>query len=194
MGDESTTGGEDHMGEVKRGKAAFKFCFWLVMSVAFFGYIIYTYNSGQMIQWYYYTASLDGYAIDANLSMNATKDTCHAQHPKQENVDGLVAIPVAKGDRLPKNANGVISQSEVKSGKRAAVEGQTVKLMVPWQIKEAKGFKYKDTFKHKGIRTNPWAGIWNVAMVLCLGLSLGLVAEGFTDLMGYKIEKIQHGH
>jgi hypothetical protein len=183
------------MGEVKRGKAAFKFCFWLAASVALFGYIIHTYNSGQMIQWYYYTASLDGYAIDANRSMNATKDKpAMLSIRKQDQVDGLVAIPVTKGDRLPKNANGVISQAEVKSGKRAAVEGQSVKLMVPWQIKESKGFKYKDTFKHKGIRTNPWAGVWNVAMVLALGLSLGLVAEGFTDLMGYKIEKIQHGH
>jgi hypothetical protein len=148
-----------------------------------------------MIQWYYYTASLDGYAIDANRSMNATKDKpAMLSIRKQENVDGLVAIPVAMGDRLPRNANGVISQAEVKSGKRAVVQGETIKVMVPWQIKESKGFKYKDTFKHKGIRTNPWAGIWNVAMVLALGLSLGLVAEGFTDLMGYKIEKIQHGH
>jgi hypothetical protein len=31
-------------------------------------------------------------------------------------------------------------------------------------------------------------------MVLCLGLSLGLLAEGFTDLMGLKLDKIQHGH
>jgi hypothetical protein len=105
-----------------------------------------------------------------------------------------VAIPVAKGDRLPRNANGVISLAEIKSAKRAVIEGQTIKVMVPWQIKEAKGFKFKDTFKHKGVRTNPWSGAWNVAMVLCLGLSLGLVAEGFTDLLGMKIEKIQHGH
>jgi hypothetical protein len=183
------------MAEVKRGKAAFKFCFWLVASVALFGYIIYTYNSGQMIQWYYYTASLDGYAIDANQSMNATKDKpAVLSIRKQDQVDGLVAIPVSKGDRLPKSANGVISLAEVKSGKRAVVQGETIKVTVPWQIKEAKGFKFKDTFKHKGIRTNPWAGLWNVAMVLTLGLSLGLVAEGFTDLMGYKIEKIQHGH
>lgn len=183
------------MAEVKRGKAAFKFCFWLVASVALFGYIIYTYNSGQMIQWYYYTASLDGYAIDANQSMNATKDKpVVLSIRKQDQVDGLVAIPVSKGDRLPKSANGVISLAEVKAGKRAVVQGETIKVTVPWQIKEAKGFKFKDTFKHKGIRTYPWAGIWNVAMVLTLGLSLGLVAEGFTDLMGYKIEKIQHGH
>jgi len=183
------------MAEVKRGKAAFKFCFWLVASVALFGYIIYTYNSGQMIRWYYYTASLDGYAIDANQSMNATKDKpVVLSIRKQDQVDGLVAIPVSKGDRLPKSANGVISLAEVKAGKRAVVQGETIKVTVPWQIKEAKGFKFKDTFKHKGIRTNPWAGLWNVAMVLTLGLSLGLVAEGFTDLMGYKIEKIQHGH
>jgi len=30
--------------------------------------------------------------------------------------------------------------------------------------------------------------------VLCLGLSLGLLAEGLTDLMGMKIEKIDLGH
>ena len=84
------------MAEVKRGKAAFKFCFWLVASVALFGYIIYTYNSGQMIQWYYYTASLDGYAIDANQSMNATKDKpAVLSIRKQDQVDGLVAIPVS---------------------------------------------------------------------------------------------------
>jgi hypothetical protein len=31
-------------------------------------------------------------------------------------------------------------------------------------------------------------------MVLCLGLSLGLLAEGFTDLLGMKIGELQHGH
>jgi len=183
------------MAEINRRKAAFKFCFWLVVSVALFGYIIHSYTSGQMIQWYYYTASLDGYAVDANLSMTATKDKpVVLKIVKQDDVNGLVAIPVSKGDRLPKNANGVISLAELKSGKRVVLEGQTIKVTVPWQIKEAKGFKYKDTFKHKGIRTNPWSGVWNVAMVLSLGLALGLFAEGFTDLMGFKIEKIQHGH
>jgi len=183
------------MAEINRGKAAFKFCFWLIASVALFVYIIHSYASGQMIHWYYYTASLDGYAVDANLSMAATKDKPVLLNiAKQDEVKGLVAIPVAKGDRLPRNANGVISLAEIKSGKRVTLEGQTIKVTVPWQIKEAKGFKYKDTFKHKGIRTNPWSGAWNVAMVLCLGLALGLVAEGFTDLLGMKIEKIQHGH
>jgi len=183
------------MAETHRGKAAFKFCFWLAASVALFVYIIHSYTSGQMIQWYYYTASLDGYAVEANLFMGATKDKpVLLSIANQDEVKGLVAIPVAKGDRLPKNANGVISLSELKSGKRVALEGQTIKVTVPWQIKEAKGFKYKDTFKHKGVKTNPWSGAWNVAMVLSVGLSLGLLAEGFTDLVGIKIEKIQHGH
>jgi len=183
------------MAEIHRRKAAFKFGFWLVVSVALFGYIIHSYTSGQMIHWYYYTASLDGYAVNANLFMNATKDKPVLLNiVKQDEVKGLVAIPVAKGDRLPRNANGVISLAEIKAGKRVVLEGQTIKVTVPWQIKEAKGFKFKDTFMHKGIRTNPWSGAWNVAMVLCLGLALGLVAEGFTDLLGMKIEKIQHGH
>ena len=183
------------MAEIDRRKRVFKFSFWLIVSAGLFLYIVRSYTSGQMINWYYYTASLDGYAVDANLSMNATKDNpVMLNVAKQDEIKGLMAIPVAKGDRLPKNANGVISLAEIKTGKRVALEGQTIKVTVPWQIKESKGFKYKDTFKHKGIKTNPWSGAWNVAMVLCLGLSLGLFAEGLTDLMGMKIEKIDHGH
>lgn len=178
-----------------RKKATFKFCFWLAMSVALFAYIIHSYTSGQMIRWYYYTASLDGYAVDADVSMAATKDKpVVLSIVTQGALEGPVAIPVAKGDRLPRNANGVISLDELKSGKRVVLEGQTIKVLVPWQIKESKGFKYKDTFKHKGVETNPWSGVWNVAMVLSVGLSLGLLAQGFTDLLGIKIEKIQHGH
>ena len=59
-------------------------------------------------------------------------------------------------------------------------------------MKEAKGFKFKDTFKHKGVETWPWSGVWNVLIVALLGLSLGLMAEGFTDMLGLKLEKIQH--
>jgi len=183
------------MAEIDRRKTAIKFSFWLIVSVGLFWYIIRSYTSGQMTDWYYYTASLDGYAVDANLSMNATKDNpVMLTIATQDEIKGLMAVPVAQGDRLPKNANGVISLAEIMTGKRVALEGQTIKVTVPWQIKESKGFKYKDTFKHKGIKTNPWSGAWNVAMVLCLGLSLGLLAEGLTDLMGMKIEKIDHGH
>ena len=83
----------------------------------------------------------------------------------------------------------------LKEGKRATLEGNHVKVTVPWEIQQAKGFKFKDTFKHKGIETDPWAAVWNVFMVLALGLSLGFMAEGFTDLLGWKIKKIEHfGH
>jgi hypothetical protein len=148
---------ETNMAEINRLKATFKFCFWLAVSVALFGYIIHSYTSGQMIQWYYYTASLDGYAVNADGFLNATKEKPEVLSVrKQDVVDGLVAVPVAKGDRLPRNSNGVISTAELKAGKRVALEGQKIKVTVPWQIKESKGFKYKDTFKHKGIQTNPW--------------------------------------
>jgi hypothetical protein len=59
-------------------------------------------------------------------------------------------------------------------------------------VKESKGFKFKDTFKHKGIETWPWVGVWNVLIVALLGVSLGLMAEGFTDMLGLRLEKIRH--
>ena len=65
-------------------------------------------------------------------------------------------------------------------------------VTVPWEIKESKGFKYKDRFIHKGVKTNPWSGVWNVAVVIGLGLCLGLMAEGATDLFGLEIKKIEH--
>jgi len=177
-----------------RGRSAFKFCFWLVVSIAIYVYMFHSYESGQMVQWYYYTSSIDGYAVDANSFMNATKaKPAVLSIQKGNEVFGLMAIPVSKGDRLPRNANGVISQAEIKSGKRVALEGQNLKVTVPWQIKESKGFNYRDTFKHKGVQTNPWSGVWNVLGIMVLGLSLGLLAEGFTDMLGIKIEKIQHG-
>jgi ABC-type dipeptide/oligopeptide/nickel transport system permease subunit len=49
---------------------------------------------------------------------------------------------------------------------------------------------------HKGIQTNPWAAVWNVVMVITIGLSLGFMAEGLTDALGMRFEKISHfqGH
>jgi hypothetical protein len=146
-----------------------------------------------MTEWYYYTAKTDGYAVNANYFMEATKEKpAVLQIGDLKRIEGLQAVPVKKGERLPINTNGVISAEEIKSAKRVAIEGATIKVTVPWEIKETKGFKFKDTFKHKGIRTNPWAGAWNVLMVLLMGFSLGLMAEGLTDLFGMKIEKIHH--
>lgn len=178
-----------------RQKASVKMLFWLVVAASLISYISYSYHSGQMIRWYYYRASVDGYAVDANTFAKATKD-----NPSQlaivttSEIKGLQAVPVRKGDRLPENANGVITAGELKAAKRVVLDAQnnTIKVMVPQQVKEAKGFKYKDTYKHKGVQTNPWSGVWNVTMVLLLGLSLGLLAEGITDFMGMRIEKIDH--
>jgi len=180
-----------------KGRAWFKFLFWTVVSVAIFTYASHTYTSGQMIRWYYYTAATDGYAINANTFMGATKENpAVLQIGELSRISGLQAVPVKKGQRLPDNTNGILSTEEIRSGKRVALEGETIKVMVPWQIMEQKGFKFKDTFKHKGITTYPWAGVWNVALVAGAGLALGLMAEGFTDVVGMKLSKIDHhgGH
>ena len=176
-------------------KATVKLIFWLIVAVRLVFYISHSYTSGQMIRWYYYTASVDGYAIDANTFAKATPRILSQLAIVTANeIKGLQAVPVRKGERLPQNTNGVISTSELKAAKRVSMDAttNTISVAVPAQIKESKGFKYKDTFKHKGVRTNPWSGVWNVAMVLLLGLALGMFAEGVTDFMGMKIEKIDH--
>ena len=104
-------------------------------------------------------------------------------------------MPVKKGDRLPEGANGVIEKKVVEAGKRAKLERDKLIVLLPWEIKESKGFKSKDTFIHKVVKTNPWSGVWNVAVVIALGLSLRVMAEGLTNMLGWKIKKIDHyGH
>jgi len=180
-----------------RTRAVIKFLFWTAAAATLFVVVARSYSSGQMAAWYYYSAADEGYAVNANAFMDATKE-----HPAVLQVgsfaaiEGLQAVPVRQGDRLPANANGVILKKVVDDGKRARREGDAIVVTVPWKIEDAKGFKFKDTFKHKGIRTYPWAAVWNVAITLGLGLSLGFMAEGFTDLLGVKLEKIRHfeGH
>ena len=176
-------------------KASVKMLFWLVVTAGLISYMVYSYESGQMVRWYYYTASENGYAIDANTFANATpKNPSQLTIVTSNEIKGLQAVPVRKGDRLPEKTNGVITPADLKSGKRVSMDAatNTIRVMVPAQIKESKGFKYKDTFKHKGVRTNPWSAVWNVGMVVLLGLALGMFAEGVTDFMGMKIEKIDH--
>jgi hypothetical protein len=181
------------MAEAMRGRAIIKFVTWTILSVALFAYAWSTYRSGQMVSWYYYKASTDGYAVDVSAFMNATKEKpAVLQIGTFQKIEGLQAVLVKKGDRLPENANGVIGNRILKDGKRAKLEGNTLKVMVPVQVEEKGGFKYRDTFKHKGVQTNPWSGVWNVFVVLFLGFFLGMMAEGFTDMMGFKLKKIQH--
>jgi hypothetical protein len=185
------------MVEMSRKRAAIKLAFWTLAAIGLIGVIVQAFVSGKMAAWYYYRAAADGYAVNADVFRDATSASPAVLKIGQfASIDGLVAVPVKKGDRLPAHANGIILADVIAKGKRAALDGDVVRVMVPWEIQQAKGFKFKDTFKHKGVATNPWAAVWNVFMVLSLGLSLGFLAEGFTDLLGFKLEKIRHfeGH
>jgi hypothetical protein len=179
-----------------RGRGVFKFFFWTAVSVALFAYAVRAHVSGQLSAWYYHKASASGYAVNSNAFNNATpEDPALLTITTADRLEGLMAVRVQKGDLLPANANGVIGDDVLKAGKRVSLANGALVVKVPWEIKTAKGVKFKDTFKHKGVETYPWGAAWNVAMVIGLGLALGFMAEGFTDAMGMKFEKIQHhGH
>lgn len=181
------------MANGSKGRGLFKFLFWTAVGAGLFIYAGYSYSSGQMLSWYYYRAGTDGYAINDKAFKEASKEKpALLEIGAFEKIEGLQAVAVKKGDRLPGGANGIISTEILKKGKRATLEDKFIKVMVPVEIKEAKGFKYKDSFKHKGVKTNPWSGAWNVGMIIALGLTLGLIAEGFTDMCGLKLTKIDH--
>ena len=177
-------------------KGAIKFVVWATLAVALCVYVFYAHETGKIDQMYYHSTKLDGYAVNTKEFFNATKENpALLQIGKADEIKGLMAVPVKKGDLLPKGANGVIEKKVVDEGKRAKVEGDNLVVMVPWQIKESKGFKYRDRFIHKGVKTDPWSGVWNVAMTIGIGLCLGFMAEGLTDMLGWKIKKIEHfGH
>lgn len=181
------------MAEPSKTKGTIKFCVWGILSVALVWYTWNSYSSGQMVSWYYWEASQDGYAINSETFKSASKEKpVLLQIGTFQAIDGLQAVKVKKGDRLPTNCNGIISDKIVKDGKRATLDGSTLKVSVPTEVKEAKGFKYKDSFKHKGVKTNPWSGVQNLLLVIGMGFALGYMAEGFTDMMGIKLQKIKH--
>ncbi len=62
------------MAEVSRGKGAIKFLFWGAVAIGLFYYAFHTYNTGQMVVWYYYKANTDGYAVNADTIKNANKE------------------------------------------------------------------------------------------------------------------------
>ena len=184
------------MAERSKARGLIKFVFWAAVALVIAVFWVRSYTSGQMVKWYYHSAKTDGYAINSTVVATATKDKPIALDiGKFDSIEGLKAVPVKKGDRLPAHANGIIDEKTIKEGKRAAVSEDKLAVFIPWQIKEAKGFKFKDTFTHKGVKTNPWAAVWNVCAVIFLGVALGSMAEGFTDLIGIKVTKlIHHGH
>ncbi|MEW6757777.1 MAG: hypothetical protein AB1347_06120 [Acidobacteriota bacterium] len=181
----------------ERTRSIIKFLFWAAASAGAFWYAVHFYTSGRMVHWYYYQAKADGYAVNARAFMDATPERPAALTVGEfSSLDGLQARAVKKGEVLPEHATGVISLETLAEGRRASLEGGTLTVKVPWELKQAKGFKYKDTFTHKNIKTNPLSGLWNIVMVGLIGVCLGYLAEGFTDMLGLKFKKIDHsvGH
>jgi hypothetical protein len=176
-----------------RRRGIVKFVFWTVIAAVVMTLTVRSYMNGQMAEWFYHRAAVAGYAVNVDLFKDATKSKpATLQIVTSNEINGLTAVRVKKGDRLPRNTNGVISDETLTKGRRATLVGTTLQVFIPWEMKESKGFKFKDSFKHKGVETWPWSGVWNVVIVAMLGLSLGLMAEGFTDMFGLKLEKIQH--
>jgi len=181
------------MAEPSKTKGTIKFVVWTAIAAALISYLWIEYYNGTLASWYYYKAKSDGWAVNANAFKDAAKDKpAVLQIGSFEKIEGLQAVPVKKGDRLPANTNGIIDKKTVDEGKRVTLDGNTLKVTVPTQVKEAKGFKFKDTFKHKGIQTSEWGGAWCVGFILVLGFALGMTAEGFTDMCGLKLTKIKH--
>jgi hypothetical protein len=181
------------MAEKFRARGTIKFIVWTAISVAICVYFWMQHYNGNLLQQYYYKSKTAGWAINADTFKDASKEKpAILQVGTFDKIEGLQAVPVKKGDRLPLGTNGIIDEKTVKEGKRVALEGNTLKVTVPWQIKESKGFKFRDTFMHKGIETDPWGAVWAVVFILVLGFSLGSMAEGFTDMIGMEIKKIKH--
>ena len=185
------------MSENGRARSVIKFLFWAAAAACVLWYCIHFYTSGKMVHWYYYQAKADGYAVNTKLFMDATPENpALLEVGSFTALDGLKAVRVKKGDILPDKTTGVIGTDTVEKGRRAKIEGGRLAVLIPWELKEAKGFKYKDTFTHKNVKTNPLSGVWNLVMVGTIGLCLGYLAEGFTDMVGLKFKKIDHhvGH
>ena len=156
------------MAEASKTRGVIKFVVWTAIAAVLFGYLWVEYYDGTLVSWYYYRAASDGWAVNSDAFKDASKDKpAVLQIGSFEKIEGLQAVSVKKGDRLPANTNGIIDKKTVTEGKRVTLEGNTLKVTVPTQIKESKGFKYKDTFKHKGIETNPVGGALEHALYYC---------------------------
>jgi hypothetical protein len=174
----------------RTGQALIRIAFWATVAVLVFSFAINSYLSGEMTHWYYYKASASGYAINDNTFLDASKEKpALLQVVTASQIVGQQAVKVSKGDLLPTGANGVIADADVQDGKRVLLEGGNLKVMVPTQIKEQSGIKYADSYRHKGIETNPLSGPWNVGVVLLMGLSLGMLAQALTDLFGLEFKQ-----
>ena len=150
-------------GESHHVRGTIKFVVWTAVSAAVIIWFWAQYFNGTLLKQYYYKAKTSGWAVNAMAFNDATKNKpASLQIVQSDKIVGLQAVPVKKGDLLPANATGIIDEKTVKEGKRVALEGDILKVMIPSQIKESKGFAFRDTFTHKGVETDPWArpGPW----------------------------------
>ena len=111
-----------------RHRGIVKFVFWTVVAAVVMTLTVRSYMSGQMAEWFYHRAAASGYAINADLFKDATKSKpATLQVTTGNEINGLVAIRVEKGDRLPRNTNGVIADTTVTKGRRAVLRRRRVK-------------------------------------------------------------------
>lgn len=183
------------MANPRGSRPIIKLVFWTLATAAIFAFAIQAYVNGDMARLYFHKAKADGYAINDKLIAHGTVEKPVILKVEQsDSITGLQAIPVKKGDLLPENATGVIDSKVVAEGRRVALEGDTLKVMIPWELTSSKGFTTKETFRHKNVETNPMGGVWNLTVVLTMGLCLGLLAESITDVLGIKVSKSAHAH
>ena len=103
-------------------KGAIKFVVWTAVAIALCVYAVYAHETGKIDQMYYHSTKLDGFAVNTNGFFEATKEKpALLQIGKADEIKGLMAVPVKKGDRLPKGANGVIDKKI--AGRRQAGQG-----------------------------------------------------------------------
>lgn len=90
------------MADDQRKRGAIKLIFWGVLALLLVGYCAYEYTSGRMIEWYYYKAKSDGYAVNANSFLAATKEKpMTLEIGKFDPIQGLQAVAVKRVTGCP---------------------------------------------------------------------------------------------
>ncbi len=141
------------MAEASKTRGAIKFIVWAAIAVALIGYLWIEYYNGTLIGWYYYKAKSDGWAINSETFKDATKDKpAVLQIGSFDKIEGLQAVPVKKGDRLPTNTNGIIDKKTVTEGKRVTFEGNTLKVTVAEPSQGIQGIQIQGYFQAQGHR------------------------------------------
>ena len=98
-------------------KGAIKFVVWAALAVALCVYALYAHTSGKIDQMYYHSTSSNGFAVNTNEFFSASKEKpALLKIGPADEIKGLMAVPVKKGDRLPRGANGVIRQEGGRRG------------------------------------------------------------------------------